>query len=306
MKRIWAFISPAFCLWRVHISAKLKAFFHNKSEQKQETEQPNKEPSIKSKTSWEPKENHHTVQTFIEVVNDDVVERFLDKNKLPKNNLTDTDKNAIWHFSKRIDLVITKADKGGATVILDVKDYIAKAIFYQKLNEDPTAKHSEILRRAVESFRKQELLSNSTASKLTVHEVRTPHFHTFPKVHKPNVPETPVVSSVECHTSKISKLVDHFLQPHAKSLPSYIKDTSDFINKINETKDINKDTILVTLDVKSIFQYQYSYQYLYQYSLSWRDRSSKKHTLNSVSQKPISTKVIIRFMFLILTLNNFV
>ena len=111
---------------------KLKAFFHNKSEQTQETEQPNKEPSIKSKTSWEPKENHRTVETFIEVVNDDVVERFLDKNKLPKNSLTDSDKNTIYHFSKRIDLVITKADKGGTTVVLDVKDYIAKAIFYQK------------------------------------------------------------------------------------------------------------------------------------------------------------------------------
>ena len=35
---------------------KLKASFHNKSEKKkQETELANKEPSIKSKTNWEPK-----------------------------------------------------------------------------------------------------------------------------------------------------------------------------------------------------------------------------------------------------------
>ena len=66
------------------------------------------------------------------------MERFSDTKKLPKNNLTDTDKNAIKYFSKRNDLVLTKADKGGATVILDVKDYIAKANeqlqdFYQKL-----------------------------------------------------------------------------------------------------------------------------------------------------------------------------
>ena len=49
------------------------------------------------------------------------------RNELPKNNLTDTDKNAIEYFSKRNNLVIMKADKGGATVILDVKDYISKA-----------------------------------------------------------------------------------------------------------------------------------------------------------------------------------
>ena len=239
---------------------KLKTFFYNKNVQKQETELANKEPVIKSKTNWEPKKNHHTVETFIEAVNKDIVKRFSDTKKLPKNNLTDTDKNAIEYFSKRKDLVITKADKGGANVILDVKDYIAKAneqlqdnSFYQKLHVDPTAKHSAIVNSVIESFRKQELLSNSTASKLIVDEVRTPQFHIFPKVHKTNIPGRPAVSSVECHTSKISKFVDHYLQPHAKSLPSYVKDTSDFINRINETKDINKDTILVTLDVKSLY-----------------------------------------------------
>ena len=182
---------------------KLKAFFCNKNVQKQETELANKEPNIKSKTNWEPKKNHHTVETFIETVNKDIVERFSDTKKLPKNNLTDTDKNAIEYFSKCNDLVITKADKGGATVILDVKDYIAKAneqlqdnSFYQKLNVDPTAKHSDIVNSAIESFRKQELLSNSTGSKLTVDEVRTPQFHIFPKVHKTNIPGRPVVSSM--------------------------------------------------------------------------------------------------------------
>ena len=197
---------------------KLKAFFCNKNVQKQETELANKEPNIKSKTNWEPKKNHHTVETFIEAVNKDIVERFSDTKKLPKNNLPDTDKNAIEYFSKCNDLVITKADKGGATVILNVKDYIAKDnkqvqdnSFYQKLNVDPTAKHSDIVNRAIESFGKQELLSNSKASRLTVDEVRTPQFHIFPKVHKTNIPGRPVVSSVECHTSKISKFVDHYL-----------------------------------------------------------------------------------------------
>ena len=223
--------------------------------------------------------------------------------KLPKNNLTDTDKSAIEYFSKRNDLVITKADKGGATVILDVKDYISKAneqlqdnSFYQKLNVDPTAKHSVIVNSAIESFRKQELLSNSTVSKLTVDEVRTPQFYIFPKFHKANIPGRPAVSSVDCHTSKISKFDDHYLQPHAKSSPSYKKDTLDLINRINETKDKNKDTILVTLHVKSLYTNIPNHEGI----------EAAKGALNSVSQKPIATKIIIKFLFLILTLNNFV
>ena len=92
----------------------------------------------------------------MKAVNKAVVERFSDKNKLSKNNLTGTDNNAIEYFSKRNDLLITKADIGGATVILDVKDSVAKDneqlqdnSFYQKLNVDPTAKHSEIVSNAI-------------------------------------------------------------------------------------------------------------------------------------------------------------
>ena len=47
---------------------KLKAFFRNKKIQKQETELANKEPNIKSKTSWDPKKNHQAVETFIKAI----------------------------------------------------------------------------------------------------------------------------------------------------------------------------------------------------------------------------------------------
>ena len=130
---------------------------------------------------------------------------------------------------------------------------LRQLFLYQKLNVDPSTKHFEIVNSAIESFRKQALLSSSTASKRTVDEVRTPQFHIFPKVHKPNIPGRPVVSSIQSRTSKVPTFIDHHLQLCGKSLPSYIKDTSGFINRINETKDINKDTILVTLDVKSLY-----------------------------------------------------
>ena len=79
-----------------------------------------------------------------------------------------------------------------------------------------SSKDSEIVNSAIESFRKQELLSNATEIKLTVDEKRPPQFHTLPKVHKPNTPEKPALSSIECHKNKISKYVEHNLQPHAK------------------------------------------------------------------------------------------
>ena len=74
---------------------KLKAFFRNENVQKQETELTNKEPNIKSKTSWEPQNDHHTIETFIEKVNKNIMEIFSDKSKLAKSNLTGFHKNTI-------------------------------------------------------------------------------------------------------------------------------------------------------------------------------------------------------------------
>ena len=135
-----------------------------------------------------------------------------------------------------------------------------------------------------------------TASKLNVAEVRTRQFHNLSKVHKPNIPGRPVVSSVECRTSKFLRFFGHFLQSHAKSLSSYIKCTSGFITRINETKYIHEDTILVKLDVKSLYTNNTNHAVI----------EAVKSALNPVSQKTIATKVIIRILFLILTLNNFV
>ena len=134
---------------------------------------------------------------------------------------------------------------------------------------DLAVKYFEIVNSAIESFRKQQLLSNSRASKLTLDEVRAPQFNIFPKVRNINIPGRHIVSSVkchtnrmsyksnviqvECHTSKISKFIYHYLQLHAKSLPLCIKDTSDFISRINETRDISKETLRATLNVNSLY-----------------------------------------------------
>ena len=40
------------------------------------------------------------------------------------NNLTKSQRTSMKELSEREDIIITKADKGGAVVIADVKDYL--------------------------------------------------------------------------------------------------------------------------------------------------------------------------------------
>ena len=64
-----------------------------------------------------------------------------------------------------------------------------------------------------------------TADGLIVSNPKTPKFYMRLRIHKNDNPGQPVVSSVNCRTSSISKCVDYHLQPIAKVVPSYVRDT---------------------------------------------------------------------------------
>ena len=85
-------------------------------------------PNIKSRSTWEPPKNHHTINTLIEPLNNDVDEPFKHKQTdLVITSHSMKKKSIISEFSKRKDLALAKADKGGVAVMLDVEDYLEKA-----------------------------------------------------------------------------------------------------------------------------------------------------------------------------------
>ena len=55
------------------------------------------------------------------------------------------------------------------------------------------------------------------------------------------------------YTAKISHFVDIPLEKIVNEIKSHIKDTTDFINKIETITDLPENTIIVTMDVKSLF-----------------------------------------------------
>ena len=70
-------------------------------------------------------------------------------------------------------------------------------------------------------------------------------------MHKMNHPGRPEIFSINPHTTKLSKYVDHNTQPLTKEVKSQIRDTTDFLNKISDINAIPQDTILVTTDGRS-------------------------------------------------------
>ena len=147
----------------------------------------------------------------------------------------------------------------------------------------------------IDRFKKENLLSKKLADGLKSVNPKTPKFYISPKIHKENNPGRPVINSINCHTSEISRFVDHHLQPLVREIPSYIKDTNDFINKIDNFA-VPPNSFLVTMDVKS----------LYTSIPNNEGIASVKKKYDHYPNKTIPTKIITTFLALILTLNNFI
>ena len=256
--------------------------------------QPNKE--------WLPKEIHHSVKTFIETI-DRSLENNLGTNKREKKqNLTKEEIKALHELKERDDIIITKADKGGAVVILNVDDYLKEANrqlsnteFYQEVHSNLSSTHAEIVNKTIRDFVKEKLLPEQVANALVVDNPKTAKFYLLPKIHKKNNPGRPITNAIGCATSKIAEFVNFQLQPMVEKLKSYIKDTTHFLNKLSEIDHLPEDAILVTMDVSSLYTNIPHNEGL----------NATAQVLEEDASFTGSTRVIIKFLSLILNLNNF-
>jgi len=80
-------------------------------------------------------------------------------------------------------------------------------------------------------------------------------FYLLPKIHKRlhSVPGRPVISNSSYYTENISAFLDFHLQPLAKQVKSFIKDTNDFLKKLSNLSSLPDDVILCTVDVVGLY-----------------------------------------------------
>ena len=163
----------------------------------------------------------------------------------------------------------------------------------KRLNHNPTTTNNDTVNQMIKRFHKENLISKNITEGLKIESPKSPHFHLKIKLHKEGVTGRPVISSVNCHTSKISEYVDYHLQPIVREIRSYVKDTSEFLRKISAVEFV-PDNYLVSLDVKSIYTNIPSAEVI----------KAVKESLENYPKRTVATKVITTFLALILTLDN--
>ena len=202
---------------------------------------------------------------FINNVTKDLKDHLKNNENKFWNNLDNDQRKALLDLANDPSITIKPADKGGSIVIMNTDDYVKSCLnslsdsnFYEELPTDPNPKCRTDLDQTIDDLLSSNIINEFEASNLQCGS-RTPYFYGLPKIHKKFdrfPPLSPICSGFNSCTSNPSEFVDAFLKPLAQLSPSYIKDTSDFVQKI-ET-DVaplvtHSKTFLVTMDVSSFY-----------------------------------------------------
>ena len=139
------------------------------------------------------------------------------------------------------------------------------------------------------------LINDKTRQYLIQTDVKPGRFYILPKIHKPGNPGRPIVSSNSHPTERISQFVDYHLQPLVHKLLSFVKDTNDFLNKLLTIGNLPADSLLVTLDVSSLYT-----NIPYNEGINACD-----HFLRTRPHNNIPTGTLCDLIRMILTMNNF-
>ena len=112
---------------------------------------------FRKQCNWTPAKNHHLVETFIDLVNNEL-KAMKPKHKQP-DNLSQKEKEALEILRNRTYIVISGVDKGGAVIIMDAETYIQEADkqlndtnYYSKLPHDVTKLHEEKVKQSLNTL----------------------------------------------------------------------------------------------------------------------------------------------------------
>ena len=130
----------------------------------------------------------------------------------------------------------------------------------EKLNfdtaeSDPLETVNSLVEKTLDPLVHKGYISLANRKYLVVSKPRLGKFYLLPKIHKrlENVPGRPVISNCGTAIERISEFLDFHIQPLVCNVPSVIKDTSDFLQKLESLGHIPSTAILCTIDVIGLY-----------------------------------------------------
>lgn len=157
------------------------------------------------------------------------------------------------------ELIVTRADKGNSTVVMDRKTYITKyenslndMTTYVELSKNPTKEIEKEGNDLITAWTLKKFLTVKAADNLKTRNSLIPKIYFLPKIHKEGTPMRPIVSNIKSPTYKLATFCSGVLSNIVGKSDYHVKDTWMFVDKIRG-KNVPADHVLVSLDIVSLF-----------------------------------------------------
>ncbi|XP_069473373.1 uncharacterized protein [Ambystoma mexicanum] len=247
------------CLHRLLRKLRLKIFFNSDEDMGTRYSEGDR-LEIRPKSDFDPYVQNSILNLFEKNVLADL--KRINYQMSTPHNVKKCQLDHVEALAKDEELTIKPADKGGAIVIMDTIDYIKKCLellndsnTYMKLDGDPIIKVRALIAKSVGEAVENDWISIKTSEFLINQHPITPVFYGLPKIHKNrnDPPLRPIVAGTESIFDPLAIYIDRLLQPLIQVIPTYLKDTTDFINCIQEVRALSDDCILFSMDVCSLY-----------------------------------------------------
>ncbi|XP_062700032.1 uncharacterized protein LOC134284782, partial [Aedes albopictus] len=157
------------------------------------------------------------------------------------------------------NLVITKADKGSMTVILEAQEYhdkmkglLSDGQTYKKLTTNPTNRVLKKINGILDEWHNEGYIDSRTQRKLKESSCIPPRIYGLPKIHKENRPLRPVVSTIGSATYNIAKFLANIIENIVGKEVSHVRNSFEFANEVTGFHT-DEDEVLFSLDVVSLY-----------------------------------------------------
>ncbi|CAH2251891.1 Hypothetical predicted protein [Pelobates cultripes] len=181
-----------------------------------------------------------SIKTFMQILRHEV-NSMMSAQPFHRDNLSKDEHIALRDLMKDPIIIIQPADKGGAVVIQTYEDYkneITRQLndesTYLKLTFDPVSKFQKKIEKLIEEGLSHRYLDENTAKFLFVKHPKHPVKYNLPKIHKnlEHPPGRPIVSAKEGLIEPIAQFIDYNINKSIRKLPTCLRDTQHFIDKI--------------------------------------------------------------------------
>lgn len=187
-----------------------------------------------------------------------------------QDNLTRQERQALTSLKKDKDIVIKKSDKGTCCVIMNRQDYIKEAEHqlsntkhYIKLDTPIYPETRTLINNILKKLTQKSYINEKQYDYLSAKDdSRERHLYTLPKIHKdPDkdwfIPHTipkgrPIISDCASESYYVSEYIDHFLMPLSTQHDAYLKDTTDFVDRLKKLT-VPPNAYLISIDVQSMY-----------------------------------------------------